>query len=278
MPTNCTATRSFAVACGQCGNGIVDPGEDCDSVTAFMNHTCDPNTCKFIPVVCGNGLIQPPTETCDSSAAFAAGTCAPPGGITVNNVPGPGTTFIQGCNAITPKCGDGVVQSATEQCDPPNGTTCDPNCQTISPCLVCEKSQQCLGTNQQSSTGVFQGCGGLTGAAKTNCQNLLSCLETHPYCSNPANVSPAFGDPTPCFCGALDPASCAGATSTTINGPCTGAYYAVLGVTTATSTNANRDTVLNTFFDKTGAIGEANNVYACDVQNSCIAVANPVCP
>jgi hypothetical protein len=269
MPSNCTAVRTVNVACGLCGNGVIDPGEDCDSAAAFMNNTCNPNTCKAIPIVCGDGLLQP-GEACDNAAAFANHSCAPAGGITVQQVPGPGTTMIAGCQLIPAVCGDGLVEG-TEQCDagPAGSSTCTTTCQTISPCLVCETTgTACLGT-KVTATSAF-GCGGLTGAAQTNCINLRTCLDHNPNCSNPGNVAPPSTDPTACFCGALDAASCAGAAAATIAGPCASAYFAVYGGVT----NANRDSVLGDFFAKATATGMANNVYACDVTKSCL----PICP
>ena len=58
--------------------------------------------------------------------------------------------------------------------------------------------------------------------------------------------------------GVLDPASCAGATPSSINGPCADAYYAVYGATKATATTANRDAVAGDFFAKATATGMAN--------------------
>jgi hypothetical protein len=254
MPTNCTATRTVNVACGLCGNGVLDPGEQCDSAAAFMNHTCDPATCQTIATVCGDGNVQP-GEQCDNAAAFANNTCGAPGS-------------ANACQNIAIACGNGLVQPG-EQCEPPNTATCDANCQSISACLVCETTgAACLGTKVQT-TSAF-GCGGLTGAAQTNCISLRTCLDHNPNCSNPANVSPPSTDPTACFCGALDAASCAGAAAATIAGPCASAYFAVYGGVT----NANRDSVLGDFFAKATATGMANNVYACDVTKSCL----PICP
>lgn len=265
MPQNCTAVRTINVACGLCGNGVIDPGEQCDSAMAFMNNTCNPSTCQLIPIVCGNGLVQP-GEQCDSTASFSNNTCGAPGGTPAG--------AANACQNIPIVCGNGLVQPG-EQCEPPNTATCDATCHTISACIVCEKkTPNCPGTNLSSSNGPFQGCGGLTGAAQTNCQTLRSCLETHPYCSNPANVAPASTDPTGCFCGSLDAATCAGTAAASIAGPCAAAYFAVYGAVS----NANRDLVLGDFFAKATATGMANNVYACDVANSCIAVASPVCP
>jgi hypothetical protein len=84
-------------------------------------------------------------------------------------------------------------------------------------------------------------------------------------------------DPTACFCGPLDAASCAGAAPGAINGPCADAYYAVYGATWATATTANRDAVLGDFFAKATPTGMANNIYACDVTKGCIGGPTPQC-
>ena len=70
--------------------------------------------------------------------------CAPPvydGAVCGNGIvegseqcdPPDGTTCDESCQAITsdpPVCGNGIVEGS-EQCDPPDGTTCDESCQTI---------------------------------------------------------------------------------------------------------------------------------------------------
>jgi hypothetical protein len=270
MPTNCTAVRTINIACGLCGNGVVDPGEQCDSAAQFMNNTCNPNTCQLIPIVCGNGLVQP-GEQCDSAAAFANNTCAPVAGVTVDNVPPPGTHVIAGCQNIPAVCGDGLVEPG-EQCDagPAGGPTCSTSCIIISCFTSCEQSgTACLGT-KVTATSAF-GCAGLTGAAQTNCNNLHTCLDQNPNCSNPANVAPPSTDPTACFCGALDAATCAGTAAASINGPCAASYYAVYGGVNTT----NRDAILGDFFNKATATGMANNLYACDVTKMCFS---PTCP
>ena len=72
-------------------------------------------------------------------------------------------------------------------------------------------------------------------------------------------------DPTACFCGALDPASCTTAEADTIKGDCAAAYFTVYGGVT----DANRDAILGDFFNRTLAIGMANNLYSCDVAAGC---------
>jgi hypothetical protein len=268
---NCTATRAINVSCGLCGNGVIDPGEQCDSAAAFMARTCDPNTCQSIEP-CGNGVINP-GEQCDDPAAFANHTCAPLGGATIQTPSGPQT--IGACQSIPIVCGNGLVQPG-EQCEPPNTASCDASCQTISACIICEQAgTACLGT-RVTTTSPF-GCAGLAMAAQSSCTALKLCLEQHPNCSNPMNVPPPSTDPTSCFCGALDPATCAGTAPGSIPGVCADAYYAVYGASRATATTANRDAVLGDFFNKATATGMANNLYSCDVSKGCFD-APPTCP
>jgi len=51
-----------------CGNGIVEPGEDCDSGTGVDSNCCDAQTCKF-----KNGAKCDPRSSscCTESCAFA---------------------------------------------------------------------------------------------------------------------------------------------------------------------------------------------------------------
>jgi hypothetical protein len=219
-----------AGATSACGNGVVDPGEQCDSAAAFANNTCDATTCQTIPVVCGNHLVQP-GERCD----------------------------------------DGPAGSAT----------CSATCMTVggvSACLMCETQGSiahppapavCLGTKLSNSATAPIGCAALSTAdAVSKCMTLVACLQTHPNCS----ISPidtvhmtVNNDPTACFCGPLDPGSCAGAPSASIAGDCASTYFAIYGGVS----NANRDAILGDFFAKATPTGMANNVYACDVNASC---------
>ncbi len=139
----------------------------------------------------------------------------------------------------------------------------------VSMCMACEMGKNaagdaCIGVKYVPASTVI-GCGGLPASQSANCTTLLTCLQTHPNCSNPANVFPPSTDPTACFCGALDAASCSGAQANTITGPCASAYFALYGGVS----NANRDAVLGDFFAKATATGMANNMYACDVSNDC---------
>ncbi len=144
-----------------CGNGVVDTGETCDTaIAAGQPGACPtscaaPNACTTstlqnagtctaacvnTPIVpcCGNGVVET-GETCDT--AIAAGqpgacptSCAAPNACTTSTLQNAGTcTAACVKTPIVPCCGNGIVEPP-EQCDPPNGTTCDANCQTISQC------------------------------------------------------------------------------------------------------------------------------------------------
>jgi hypothetical protein len=64
----CTDAVDVGVACvpPECGNRVLDPGEECDPPAASA---CDP-MCQRIPI-CGDGIIEK-TEQCDPPSA---GTC-----------------------------------------------------------------------------------------------------------------------------------------------------------------------------------------------------------
>jgi hypothetical protein len=85
-----------------CGNGVVEPGEQCDPPDG---DTCGTD-CRSL-AVCGNNVVEP-GEQCD-----------PPDGVNC------GTDCL-----FLPVCGNNRIERG-EQCDPPNGSTCDDNCQII---------------------------------------------------------------------------------------------------------------------------------------------------
>jgi len=83
-----------------CGNGIVEPGEECDDGNTNNCDGCS-NACTLV-TGCGDGVVCG-TEQCDDG----------------------NTTSCDGCSAtcsieIGFRCGDGIVDAACgEQCDPP---------------------------------------------------------------------------------------------------------------------------------------------------------------
>jgi hypothetical protein len=242
-PTPCTATMTFPITCigGECGDGIIQPGEQCEPPNTS---TCDA-MCQLKPL-CGNGVIDP-GEACD-----------PPNG----------TTCSPTCQPL-PFCGDGIVEPP-EQCEPPNTATCDSICRIIivetkcSPptaCTVCEQDPanvnvcppELLNVANQPAPACF-GCDGFlpSTTAVGNCNALLTCVRTT-HCAR-------GDDPTPCYCGNLDPGTCvtSGAPPTA---PCFAQYNAA-----AVGFPGN---VFTQFFDPTTPIGIVDNTVSCDADAPC---------
>ncbi len=107
---NCSNCRLGA----QCGDKVVQPGEDCDDgVNDGGYGECGPG-CKTGPR-CGDGVVQTSHEQCDDGDkgnTGGYGQCAP------------------GC-VYGPYCGDGKTQKPYEECDDGNkksGDGCSPAC------------------------------------------------------------------------------------------------------------------------------------------------------
>jgi hypothetical protein len=257
----CTASVSFSIDCtgdSYCGNGILEPGEQCDPPNGT---TCDVN-CQLVGGgECGDAIVEG-TEQCDQGAA---------------NLPA-GTTYgtaAAHCSATCtnlPYCGDGVINTVNgEQCDPPDNTTCTSNCRFVGcigpspsdPCLMCEQADtlDCgpLITGVPGGVGCF-GCDGFPPGsnAQVHCAALLTCIR--------GQSCMAGDDPTPCLCGALSAANCVsmGAPSTA---PCAAQYAAAAADFPAAGT------VFQQFSVPSTSVGIADNVAACRVDSACT-----VCP
>lgn len=110
------------------------------------NSCCIEGKCVAKPK-CGNGIVEG-DEKCDD-------------GNLING---------DGCNANctvekpAPFCGDKVLNQTGEQCDPPDGTTCDKNCQTLPFCGngTIEPGEQCEPPNTATCSATcthFPTCG-----------------------------------------------------------------------------------------------------------------------
>ena len=113
------ATATCLTPVGDCGNGVVDPGEQCDDGNTVSGDGCS-SSCRL--EVCGNGILDP-GEQCDDG----------------NTVSG------DGCSATCqrePRCGDGVVDPG-EQCDDGNtvsGDGCSASCR-LEACKIIRAGQ-----------------------------------------------------------------------------------------------------------------------------------------
>src|SRR5262249_27344865 len=105
--------------CAFCGDGVVGAGEQCDPPNGL---TCDAQ-CQNIPEAgnCADGADNDLDGLVD---------CADPDCVGDPNCP-------------TPVCGDFIVEFP-EQCDPPDGVTCDANCQLIAPIEICQNNPNTL--------------------------------------------------------------------------------------------------------------------------------------
>jgi cysteine-rich repeat protein len=107
VPDHCSAQ---CTRIPQCGDGIVDPGEECDDGNTDDCDACS-NHCTVV-TGCGDGTVCG-TEECDDG----------------------NTTSCDGCSSscqveVGARCGDGITNAACgEQCDPP-GPDCTYLCQT----------------------------------------------------------------------------------------------------------------------------------------------------
>jgi cysteine-rich repeat protein len=113
---------SQCVPIPKCGNGVVDPGEQCDDGNIVSGDGCSP-TCTLEPANpkgCGNGVIDP-GEQCDDGAKNGTS----------------GDNCAATCTLLNPNgsvCGNGIKESG-EQCDDGNtvsGDGCSPTC-TLEP-------------------------------------------------------------------------------------------------------------------------------------------------
>jgi hypothetical protein len=258
--TKCEDTFNVDVTCVPptpvaCGNGTLDPGEECDPPATG---TCSAD-CKRIPV-CGDGRVDG-SEQCDPPAS---GTCSatcqtitvptPRCGDGVVNQASeqcdaptlPTATCSATCQTITapmPRCGDGVVNQASEQCDAPSlpTATCSATCQTIATETACDV---CVRNNCPADVA---GCSGLTGEDKADCEALVACID--------ANACSVNGDVMACYCGAVSDAACLGGMAA---GKCKAQVEKA-----AKSTEA--EAIGNRFVDPAFPVGRAANLYGCKV-------------
>ena len=148
-----------------CGNGIVEPGEDCDFGAANgPNSGCEAVICKFSctdAAGCDDGNPCNGAETCDpvTVGEQTGKKCNPGSGEADGTVCDTGKICLgQVCQ--TSRCGDGYVDKAGgESCEPPNTDSCDDQCHLVQ-CGdgVRKGKEQCDDGNRTNLDGCDEKC------------------------------------------------------------------------------------------------------------------------
>jgi len=159
----------------ECGNGIVDNGEQCDDGNQNNNDACN-NDCTTN--VCGDGVIEDGVEECDDGNNFNLDGCnqfcqIEFCGDGINQLPlgeqcdDGNTNDNDACNndCTDNICGDSIIEAGVEQCDDgniANGDGCDSACQ-LEPSPNCgngviDAGEQCDDSNTVSGDGCSLTC------------------------------------------------------------------------------------------------------------------------
>jgi cysteine-rich repeat protein len=155
-------------ACTICGNGIVTAPERCDDGNRNNEDACR-NDCRFN--VCGDGFRKPASEQCDDGNTNPADGCTNACTICGNGIVTPPERCDDGnrndedaCrNDCQPNvCNDGFRNPATEQCDDGNrvdGDGCDSNC-TLTACAngILTADEECDDGNLIDGDGCEANC------------------------------------------------------------------------------------------------------------------------
>ena len=150
--------RNGACQAPVCGDGIVTAPEECDDGTNDGTRGCD-SRCRF-PCLSTDSIRNcAPADPCQGSATCddSTHTCAPRTPLADGTLCAAGKVCRHG-QCLPSLCGNGVVDPG-EQCDPPNGSTCDSNCQNV----VCgdgvrSGNEQCDDGNRANLDGCDSSC------------------------------------------------------------------------------------------------------------------------
>ena len=181
----------------QCGNGVLELGEECDDGNNVDGDTCEQDCSEPF---CGNHITDP-GETCDDGNTIdgdgCESDCTAPG--CGNGAVDPGedcddgnTVNGDGCdnNCTTSGCGNGVVGGG-EACDDGNtvnGDGCDNNC-TATACGngICSTGEtQCsCGADCPTPANTCPACGcGVSLPTSNTCHCDALCIEFGDCCAN----------------------------------------------------------------------------------------------
>lgn len=125
----------------ECGNGVVEPGEECDDQNADDSDACLSNC---LVATCGDGVVWLGVEECDDGNSDSSDGCVPTclsatcGDAEVwaghEECDDGNTDDTDDCltSCERAECGDGLVREGVEACDEVGSTqTCDGDCTTV---------------------------------------------------------------------------------------------------------------------------------------------------
>ena len=212
---------SFSCTSDTCGNGMLDPGEECDDGTNNGPGKRCSIACKITPI-CGDGIKDAPEQCddhnttngdcCSSSCTVEANVCGDGkitscGGVTEQCDPGldPVCCKAGTCTPVVPVCGNGVVEmcgATPEQCDdgPLNGQPgkCKTDCTPPTPAVCGNGMIEGNETCDDGNTTSLDGCSGVHCQIEPAC---FLCRETKRGGALPAGCNALMGcenlaDPT----------------------------------------------------------------------------------
>ncbi|MBI4703618.1 MAG: DUF4215 domain-containing protein [Deltaproteobacteria bacterium] len=166
----CSESCRAEVKPGVCGNGKLEPGEQCDDGNTEGGDGCSAS-CQAEPGACGNGKTEPPEECDDGNTEDGDGCSA-------------------GCQIEPGVCGNGKLE-APEQCDDgntENGDGCSASCQ-LEPHECgngkAEPTEECDDGNDEPWDGCESDC--------TLSPDAVDCAILAPLPEGVCKVTPAAG-------------------------------------------------------------------------------------
>lgn len=170
-------------ACPVCGNGIVQPGEQCDggpcctsSCTARADGTTcsDANVCTRADACLSGACVGSDPVVCTASdQCHLAGTCNPTTGVCSNPAKANGAACNDGdACSVSDACSAGVCRGSAMPCNDGNGCT-DDGC-ADGACVHTPNTASCDDGNACTTGDVCAG-GACTGPAPTDCNDHRVC-------------------------------------------------------------------------------------------------------
>jgi cysteine-rich repeat protein len=168
------ACRSGTCTPTSCGNGMVEPGEECDDGNTVDTDAC-PNSC--IAASCGDGVAWDGVEACDDGNTVDTDAC------------------LSSC--IAASCGDRVVWDGVETCDDGNTST-EACAYGLASCSVCDATcQNAPGATAFCGDGLVNGpetCDDGNTSTEACAYGLASCSVCDATCQNAPGATAFCGD------------------------------------------------------------------------------------